>query len=688
MTQPRTPAAILVVDDSLTIRMDLAATFASAGYATELCADLACARAALERSAFALIVLDVNLPDGDGIDFLLELKRSSDRRGIPVMLLSSAAEVKDRIRGLHVGADDYVGKPYDNNYLLSRARELTRPFSVGNGGAKGVNGAGEANGAADARFTVLLIDDSATFREALAPVLRGAGYDVCTAASGEEGLRLAVDLRPHAILVDGNLPGIDGGTVIRRLKLDEALRRTPCILLTASEERGDELRGLDAGADAFVRKDGNPAPILARLGAVLRSTTLGGVCAPVQNQPTHLGAKQILAVDDSRTYLHELGAQLRLEGYEPILAHSGEEALELLAAKPVDCILLDLRMPGISGEETCSRIKSTPCWREIPLIMLTSLDESEAMVAGINSGADDYITKSGDFEVLKARLRAQLRRKQYEDENRRIREQLLRKEVEAAEARAARELAETRAALLADLECKNKELEAFSYSVSHDLRSPLRAINGFAQALSEDYAQLLPEEGRNHLERVRAAARRMGELIDDLLALSRVTRHELRCESVDLSALALEICGQLRSGARERDVDMAIAPGLMAPGDAPLIRAALENLLGNAWKYTGKRARAKIEFGACECNGARAYFVRDDGAGFDMAYAGKLFGAFQRLHSASDFPGTGVGLATVQRIVDRHGGRIWADAVVNGGACFYFTLPERARPATSIRGKP
>jgi PAS domain S-box-containing protein len=226
----------------------------------------------------------------------------------------------------------------------------------------------------------------------------------------------------------------------------------------------------------------------------------------------------------------------------------------------------------------------------------------------------------------------------------------------------------------AQLEAANAELDAFAYSVSHDLRAPLRSIDGFSLALLEDSDDRLDAAGRDHLRRVRAAAQRMALLIDDLLGLSRVTRAALQREPVDLSAIAGAVAAELERSEPGRCVEFAIAPGLGAEGDPRLLRVVLENLLGNAWKYTGKNLRARIEFAATEAGGARAYYVRDDGAGFEMAYADKLFGAFQRLHSNDEFEGTGIGLATVQRIVHRHGGRVWAEGAVGRGATFYFTL--------------
>ncbi|MFE1744030.1 PAS domain S-box protein [Coleofasciculus sp. H7-2] len=227
----------------------------------------------------------------------------------------------------------------------------------------------------------------------------------------------------------------------------------------------------------------------------------------------------------------------------------------------------------------------------------------------------------------------------------------------------------------AQLEVANRELEAFSYSVSHDLRAPLRSVDGFSQALLERCADTLDEKGKHYLHRIRASSQRMGELIDDLLELSRVTRTEMRSTKVDLSAIASQIATELRQTQPERHVELAIAPGIVAQGDARLLRIILENLLHNAWKFTSNHVYAHIEFGIIlQADSQPAYFVRDNGAGFDMAYTNKLFGAFQRLHSMTEFPGTGIGLATVQRIVHRHGGRVWAEGAVEQGATFYFTL--------------
>src|SRR5260221_269299 len=239
---------VLIVDDSLTVRMDLAEAFTAAGFRALPCGTAAEARQVLAQDRVAAIILDVLLPDADGIEFMQELRRAPAAAGAPILLLSTEAEVRDRIRGLSSGADEYIGKPYDIGYLVSRTRELAmrRPAR---------NGTGKA--------AVLVIDDSPTVRGQMKGALEAQGYEVTLAASGEEGLQIAADMRPNAILIDAMLPGIDGPAVVRRLRLDAALRRTPCLLMTGSEEQEMELKALDAGADGFVRKEENLSVLLA-----------------------------------------------------------------------------------------------------------------------------------------------------------------------------------------------------------------------------------------------------------------------------------------------------------------------------------------------------------------------------------------------------------------------------------------
>ena len=643
--------SVMIVDDSLTVRMDLVDAFSAAGFHTLSGSSAAEARALLATSTVDVIILDLQLPDADGVELLKELRATPAGASAAILMLSSRADVEDRILGLHTGADEYVGKPYDLGYLVARAHELIRP----------------ERSTESLPQRVLIIDDSVTFREELRSAIEAGGYAVQAVESGEEGLRVAAHQRPDAIIVDGVLPGIDGATVIRHLRLDAALRGIPCLLLTGSGESHAEVKSLDAGADDFAYKDADLNVVLAKLAAILRRP----VAVPLQHHTSSLlGPKRILAVDDSMTYLQELSGSLRGEGYDVVSAHSGAEALNLLAVQRTDCNLLDLMMPGLSGVETCRRIKSAPVVRDIPLIMLTARDDPEAMILGLKAGADDYISKSSEFEILKARVRVQIRRKQFEDENRRIRDQLLMGELEAMEARGARELAETRATLVEELQRKNKELETFTYAVSHDLRSPLRSIRGFTQVLLEEHIGALSDDGKDLFDRVLKATKRMDQLIDDLLRLSRVERAELCRQRTSLTEMARGVASQLARSEPNRAVTCEIAPELWADVDPGLMHILLENLLGNAWKFTQRTPSPAIAIGL----DADGFFIRDNGAGFSMAAVKKLFHPFQRLHNEKDFQGTGIGLATVQRIIDRHGGRIWAEGAVDRGATFRFTV--------------
>ncbi len=265
-----------------------------------------------------------------------------------------------------------------------------------------------------------------------------------------------------------------------------------------------------------------------------------------------------------------------------------------------------------------------------------------------------------DKGILEGSIQDITERKQAEDEIRKLNAEL---ETRVAE----------RTALL---EVANKELDAFVYSVSHDLRAPLRSIDGFSLVLLEDYAKKLDEKGKDSLQRVRAATQRMGQLIDDLLSLSRVSRSDLSRDRVHLSAIADGIAAELRESDPGRDVVFVISPDIHVTGDAHLLQIVLDNLMRNAFKFTSKHAKARIEFGQALRDGTVVYHVRDDGAGFDMKYADKMFGAFQRMHSSVEFPGMGIGLVTVQRIINRHGGRVWAEGEVEKGATFYFTLQQ------------
>jgi signal transduction histidine kinase len=412
--------------------------------------------------------------------------------------------------------------------------------------------------------------------------------------------------------------------------------------------------------------------IVARIRALLRTAR---AAVPTNSA---LAPKRVLTVDDDPEYLDMLGERLRKRGYEVLASRSGEEALAALEAQPVDCILLDRSMAGIGGVATCKRIKDMPATRDTPLIFLTATEQREAVIEGLGAGADDFVSKASGFDVLSARVQAQLRRRQIEDEQRKVREQLLRSELEVSEARTARELAEARAKMAeelaranAELAQANRELETFSYSVSHDLRAPLRTIGAFTQALAEDLGERATDRERDHIRRVLAASSRMSDLIDALLELSRISTVPIGRHRVDLSAIAAASLEELARHEPGRAVAAAIAPNLVVAADGRLMRILLDNLLGNAWKFSSRRTDARIELGA----EGEAFFIKDNGIGFDMAKADRLFTPFGRLHLDDALEGTGIGLATARRIVERHGGRIWAEATVGEGTKVSFTIP-------------
>ncbi|HEU4700594.1 MAG TPA: response regulator [Gemmatimonadales bacterium] len=377
----------------------------------------------------------------------------------------------------------------------------------------------------------------------------------------------------------------------------------------------------------------------------------------------------ILLVDDQAENLVALEAILEPLGQRLVSAGSGREALRALLTLDPAVILLDVKMPDMDGFETAAIIRERDRSRNIPIIFLTAADRSaELAQRGYEVGAVDYLIKPVVPEFVRSKVSVFVELAKKTNQLTRQAERL------RASEQAARELAEARAELVADLEHKNRELESFSYAVSHDLRAPLRRIDSFGRALEETQAARLDEAGTKFVRRIRESAGQMAELIDDLLHLARVTRADLRRQPVDLSALVTHLVAQRQAAEPERRVELVVRPNVEAEGDARLLRIALENLLDNAWKFTAGRDPARIEFGMMRQQGEPAYFVRDDGVGFDMAYAGRLFGPFQRLHSTTEFAGTGIGLATVQRIVHRHGGRTWAEGVVGQGATFWFTL--------------
>jgi two-component system, sensor histidine kinase and response regulator len=398
---------------------------------------------------------------------------------------------------------------------------------------------------------------------------------------------------------------------------------------------------------------------------------------------------RVLAVEDSATQAEELRFILASEGFEVAVASDAEKALEWLAHESFGLVVSDIVMPGMSGYDLCRRIKENARTHDVPVILLTTLNDPLDIVQGLESGADNFITKPYEASALVARINSMLANRRIRTETKHgegveifflgkkfvitsDKEQILDLLISTFEdiVRTNRELQQSQAALAN----ANRELESFSYSVSHDLRAPLRSISGFSQALVEDEAERLDQRGHDYLQRIQSATQRMSQLIDDLLSLARVSRGELQRTDARVGQIARAVADLLQQTDPARKVEWVIPADLRCDADPRMLKIVLENLLGNAWKFTSKRPQARIEVGCRGDNGQRTYYVRDNGAGFDMTHAEKLFAPFQRLHTSAEFEGTGVGLATVQRIIHRHGGRIWAEGVEGEGATFFFTV--------------
>ncbi len=648
--------AILIAEPSAPALTALVRALAELGLTTVACRNLADAREALRTTPIMAAVIADTLPDGSARDLLEDVRRDPRSASIPVLTLPRGSEPRFVVAWVRT----------------QLARNLDATPRV-----------------------VLVVDDTDVSRGKLAGALETSGWRVLAARSGSEGLRIASESHPAAIVVAGAMPGMDGPTMIRRIRLDPTLRGTPCVLLASADDPAPELSALDAGADAFVRKSADLAIILGRIANLMRTQS---------ERDTELGAsgslltpRRVLVVDDDSDFRHVVGEQLLEDGYQAVLAESGDEALELLAAQEVDCILLDRMMPGLSGAETCRRIKGAPGLRDIPLVMMTASDGRTEMIDGLAAGADDFIVKTSGWEVLRARVQAQLRRRRFEAARRETRELVLREAHLAAEARAARDLAATQAALAAELSLSNRRIEeanrlksAFLAHMSHELRTPLNAIIGFSELLVDRVVPLDAPEHDEYLGDILSSGRHLLRLVNDVLDLAKVEagKLELAPEPFDLRALLREVIAVLGGTAKAKaitltaELDETVGAVVLDP---VRVKQVAYNFLSNALKFTP--TGGEVALSLCADGPDRfSIAVADTGPGIAPADLPQLFTEFNQLAAgrASPHAGTGLGLALTRRLVEAHGGTVHVTSTVGEGSTFSATLP-RVLAATQGR---
>ena len=578
--------------------------------------------------------------------------------------------------------------------------------------------------------TILVVEDNPTNLKLISNLLEFEGHRMLQAVDAEAALDVLTHTRPDLILMDIALPGMDGLALTRKLKAAEKTREICIVALSAFAMKGDEEKALAAGCAGYITKPIDTRKLPGQVAAFL---------APRAISPPKEATK-ILVVDDNETDRKLLCAMLQAEGLETLQAADGEQALVVLGRQTIDAIIADILMPRMDGFNLCRAVRQSGRGHDLPFIFYTASFTSAADEAfALKSGADGFLDKPAPVKAILDALRDVTRKTanshratvesvpesvimkyfsehlvgKMEEQNSALNQRTVELEREIVErTRAEGEASDnltvadrSRRALLgviedqkeaegkirrlnaeleqrvrdrtAELEAANRELEAFSYSVSHDLRAPLRHLTGFAELLQRNDRAKLDDAARRHLTFISESAVQMGRLIDDLLAFSRSGRTELRKEPVNLDALVQEVIRGLHPETQGRRIVWQIAPLPVVNADAALLRVVLTNLFANAVKFTRSREEATIQMGCTQNESEHVFFIRDNGVGFDMRYVEKLFGVFQRLHAVEEFEGTGIGLANVRRIISRHGGRTWAESVLGEGATFCFSLPKQ-----------
>jgi PAS domain S-box-containing protein len=543
----------------------------------------------------------------------------------------------------------------------------------------------------------LVVDDLKANLYLLEVLLKGHGYDVQSASNGAEALALAQQNTPDVIISDILMPVMDGFTFCTHCKNDPVLKNVLFIFYTATyTEAKDEAFALSLGADAFFIKPIEPMALIQKINEAVANHAPKKEEKVPENEPQqpvnlkeyneiliHKLEQKMAQLDETNKELQESESRFRR------LAEKSPALIYRISLPEKQVTYINPVAGELTGHFPDNFYKNPSLIFDylLPASWEKNLEESiRQILSGELLPYFEYLIQHKNGSTRWVQLRLVL----VKDENAQINalEGILIDQTENQLAKLALLESEARFRNLsanlekrvqertAQLEATNKELDAFSYSVSHDLQAPLRALDGISKMLLEDYGEQLDETGQLYLNRICSASQHMKHLIDDLLKLSKISRSELNSSQVNLSSLVEKIKNTLEETHPERQVHWEITPDALVNGDRRLLEVALSNLVNNAFKFTSKTPNALIQFNAVPDNGQTVYSIRDNGVGFDMEYAGKLFGAFQRLHSSEQFEGTGIGLTIVQRIINRHGGRIWAEAAVDQGAAFYFTLGE------------
>jgi len=545
--------------------------------------------------------------------------------------------------------------------------------------------------------TIMIVDDSPTQLELLNHILTENNYCVITAKDAEEALQKLNFKIPDLLIIDYYLPGIKGDELAQKIKLNINTRAIPLIMLTVDDTKASEKHGLESGVDIYLPKYTDPDILVLKIKSIInksnKATNLFEYTSLViQN-------KRLLAIDDSPTYLEFLSESLKQEGFTVTKATNGKDALNLLKQNQYDCILVDLMMPEMDGIELCKKIINMRYQTlSFPgLLMLTIQDNKEDMARALEAGADDFVGKSNDISVIKARIKALLRRKIIQDENQKITEELKIKAIESEKNRIEKEAAESKAKLAEELQNtvkkleneiierkiieqklkrSNADLEQFAYMSSHDLQAPLVSIIAFSQLLLKDYQDKFTKESKEDIDFIISASLRMERLLKDLLNYSRVGK-KITMKRISLRLCADQAILNLKTIINNADASIIIDDLPEVDGDETLLIQLYQNLINNALKF--KSQKKTIIYITANHNGNNWIFgVKDNGIGIELQHLDKLFLPFNRLHSSEEYSGSGIGLAICKKVVQLHDGKIWVESEgKNKGTTFQFTLYEK-----------